>query len=347
MTARRGSGSPIGLGIFSPEEQAAVAPAVVRVPNVADNSTENYQVGDTVVTTNGSWVGNPAPSYAYQWQRCNSAGEDCVNISGATTPSYVLGGGDIGTRVRSVITAENTGGKGSSESTVSPLVVAQVIAAPSGTSLPMVTDTSSSNYYVGDTLSATHGGWSSTVPLTYSYQWERCSSFGLSCSPIAGATNSAYTLGISDNEAKLRVVVTATNSGGQSSASSMATFKVTTAPSSPSPPPTPLTPPVNLSQPLVLGTPGVGATLSANHGNWSSGSGLTYSYQWLDCRPGATPSSSNCSFVLVGGAESSYKVKESDVGNTLAVLVTATNASGNSISYSAATAVVTKTKLSQ
>ena len=33
----------------------------------------------------GSWTGNPAPTFTYQWIRCDCAGTDCAPIGGATT----------------------------------------------------------------------------------------------------------------------------------------------------------------------------------------------------------------------------------------------------------------------
>ena len=36
----------------------------------------------------------------YQWQRCNSDGTGCVDISGATNSTYTLTTGDVGKRIR-------------------------------------------------------------------------------------------------------------------------------------------------------------------------------------------------------------------------------------------------------
>ncbi|MGZ4248615.1 MAG: hypothetical protein ACXVUE_09960 [Solirubrobacteraceae bacterium] len=53
--------------------------------------------------------------------------------------------------------------------------------------------------------------------MNFSYQWERCTG---SCSPIAGATSSSYTLTRTDVRAKIALVVTATNSAGSAHATS-------------------------------------------------------------------------------------------------------------------------------
>ena len=69
----------------------------------------------------------------------------------------------------------------------------------------------------GQTLTGSPGAWSGTPPVSFSYQWERCTG---SCSPIAGATSSSYTLTRTDVRAKIALVVTATNSAGSAHATS-------------------------------------------------------------------------------------------------------------------------------
>jgi hypothetical protein len=56
---------------------------------------------------------------------------------------------------------------------------------------------------------------STNARITYGYQWARCPS---SCSAIAGAIGSSYTLTSADVGAKISVVVTATNSAGSAPA---------------------------------------------------------------------------------------------------------------------------------
>lgn len=67
-------------------------------------------VGQTLTTTNGTWTGNPTPTYAYQWQSNGSP------ISGATSSTYVLVSADAGTNVRCVVTATNAIGATSANS---------------------------------------------------------------------------------------------------------------------------------------------------------------------------------------------------------------------------------------
>jgi hypothetical protein len=63
----------------------------------------------------GSWTGAPT-GFAYQWERCDSAGANCAAIAGASGPTYVVTAADVGFRLRVVVTATNAGGAGTSAS---------------------------------------------------------------------------------------------------------------------------------------------------------------------------------------------------------------------------------------
>jgi hypothetical protein len=85
----------------------------------------------------------------------------------------------------------------------------------------------------GQTLTAGPGSWTGTQPIAFAYQWQRCDAAGAACVAIA-ATTPTYTVTAADVGRTLRVVVTASNSGGTSApASSSATAVVTDAPATP------------------------------------------------------------------------------------------------------------------
>lgn len=91
-------------------------------------------------------------------------------------------------------------------------------ASPVNTGLPAVSGTAQE----GQPLSTTQGTWSGS-PTSYAYQWERCDATGASCGPIAGATASTYVASEADVGSTLRAVVTATNGGGSTGATSAQT----------------------------------------------------------------------------------------------------------------------------
>lgn len=63
-------------------------------------------VGQQMSTTNGTWTFDlNYLTYAYQWVRCDAAGANCVDISGATSATYLVTGADVGSTIRSEVTA--------------------------------------------------------------------------------------------------------------------------------------------------------------------------------------------------------------------------------------------------
>ncbi len=103
-----------------------------------------------------------------------------------------------------------------------------VAAIPPNVALPVVTSIPQQ----GSLLGASTGAWSG-LPTTYTYQWNRCSSSGLNCTPIPGAAGQTYALlATADVQSTLSVTVTASNSLGSTAAQSSTSSVVTTATSS-------------------------------------------------------------------------------------------------------------------
>src|SRR5207302_2596133 len=71
----------------------ATAPANTAPPTITGQAT----VGRTLPATAGAWTANPTPTYTYQWKRCDSTGNNCTTITGATQSSYTLATADAGT----------------------------------------------------------------------------------------------------------------------------------------------------------------------------------------------------------------------------------------------------------
>ena len=69
--------------------------------------------GATLTTDDGGWTGTQPLLYTYQWQRCDELGNNCINLPGATDPTYTLTGDDVGVVVRILVTAANDAGTAS------------------------------------------------------------------------------------------------------------------------------------------------------------------------------------------------------------------------------------------
>jgi hypothetical protein len=170
---------------------------------VAPAVTGTATVGQTLSTTNGTWTGAPAPTFSYQWQR------NGVNISGATSSTYVLVNADAGNPVRCVVTATNVAGSASANSNATANVAAIVPGAPTiGTATATGTTTATVVY----TAPASDGGatiTSYTATSTPDSITGTLSQEGSGTITVTGLTGgTAYTF-----------TVTATNSAGTSTAS--------------------------------------------------------------------------------------------------------------------------------
>jgi YD repeat-containing protein len=66
-------------------------------------------VGIKLAVSNGKWTGSPF-AYGYEWEDCNSSGEACVPITGATNPNYTVAQSDVGHKLVAVVSATNGGG---------------------------------------------------------------------------------------------------------------------------------------------------------------------------------------------------------------------------------------------
>jgi hypothetical protein len=283
-----------------------------RVPAISGART----VGSTLVADAGIWNGSGSISYTYQWKRCNPTGANgCAVIAGATSSTYTTTTTDLNASLRVFVGATGSAGSATAASAGSG-----AITNPLSNVLPTIGGTLA----VDGVVTASTGNVGSGLglaPLTFSYIWQRCDTTGLACSTIAGATSSTYTVVSADGGYTLRVGVTATNTAGSASATSLATAVVTVSP-------------VNTVIPTISGSPILGQRLNATSGTWL-GAGILYSYLWKRC-----DATGNVCVTIDLAVNSIYTVVSVDGGHALRVVVTATNLGGSASALSLATGTV-------
>jgi len=173
-------------------------------------------------------------------------------------------------------------------------------AAPTNNTKPAITGTEKS----GSTLTASNGTWTNSPSFTF--QWRRCATDGSACGDITGATSKTYTLVSNDVHHTIRVVVTAKNSDGSSSATSDPTGVIGTANG-----------PANTVKPAVSGSTLPGSELTVSNGSWNPAA-TSYTYQWQRCDSDGT----SC-LNVVGATGKTYGVRTGDTGHRMRALVTA------------------------
>ena len=188
-------------------------PANTVAPAVSGTATN----GQTLSSTTGTWTGVPTPSFTYQWQRAS------VNISGATSSTYVLVAADVGSTIRCVVTATNAISAVGANSNSTASVAAAVPGAPT---IGTATSTGSTTATVAFTAPASNGGATIT-------SYTAVSSPGSITGTLSQAGSGTITVtGLSGSTA-YTFTVYATNSAGNS-ASSSSSNSITTSVAPPS-----------------------------------------------------------------------------------------------------------------
>ncbi|HEX4438416.1 MAG TPA: RHS repeat-associated core domain-containing protein [Solirubrobacteraceae bacterium] len=94
------------IGVQAPSAGESARPTSVTSPVISGTIEE----GQTLSASTGIWKGAIPLIYGYQWQRCNSTGEGCVDITGATNTTYSPGSSDVGGTLKVSVTARNPAG---------------------------------------------------------------------------------------------------------------------------------------------------------------------------------------------------------------------------------------------
>jgi hypothetical protein len=131
--ARNDDGSDVGTS----NPTAVIQPAPSGMPaNTSEPSIAGTPMVEQRLTANrGSWSGVTPITYAFQWLRCSTAGDNCSEIAGATDTSHVLVANDAGRTIRVRVTARNSEGARTALSNQTAVVRSQAPPPPIGNSV--------------------------------------------------------------------------------------------------------------------------------------------------------------------------------------------------------------------
>src|SRR6266576_1261337 len=121
--------------------------------------------GQTLTANAGDWSG-VSVTYSYQWQQCNTSGDECSPVDGAVDSTYALSSSDVGSTLRVVVTVSNKNGSASAVSAASGVVGPVPAPAPSPQPTPPPTTTPTTTTPTTTTTPATTT--TTTTPTTTS-----------------------------------------------------------------------------------------------------------------------------------------------------------------------------------
>jgi hypothetical protein len=219
VDARNGGGTTRAVSAaFGPIQPAAAPAKNPPVNTVRPTISGTAQEGQTLTGNRGTWTNSPT-TYEYTWRRCNQNGNGCDGIGKAHGTTYTLTANDVGHTIDLRVKAINA--DGSDKATSDPTPVVRASPRPENTSPPTISGTP----VEGRTLVGNRGAWSHS-PTSFDDLWLRCDRNGNKCGTISGARNTRYVLTSADVGATLRFSVTAANSEGTRSATSVPTSVV-------------------------------------------------------------------------------------------------------------------------
>jgi len=294
------------------QQEGTTKPAVITAPSIEGEAKE----GQTLKLHQGTWTNSPdAELTNWEWKRCKE--NKCKAIARTNSLTYTLTHEDVGYTLEANEEAVNAWG-GTKANTAQTATV--VKGAPEETTQATLMGSAQ----VGQPIVGLAGSWSAE-PTAYEYTWKRCNASGEACATIetvkSEAIEATYTPTEADEGKTIVLEVAGRNANG-------AGAPAVSRPSETVKPPAPL----NVLVPSISGSAHPGSALTALAGTWMP-EPTSRSYRWLLCQSGScTP--------IAGAEGTTYEVTSAEVGDTIEVRETATDAGGWSAATSEATAPV-------
>ena len=289
-------------------------PRNISYPTINLQSGDSQPVlGHFLTASVGTWDGAFFITYTYQWKRCDAADPlngTCVNIPGATSSFYTPVTADTGKRLRVQVTATNSQGSAAQNSESSAPVIAVAVHLS-------VTPQILGGNTVDSQMSLTAGTWLGSPPITFTYSWRRCNPVGdfASCVQIPGATDSTYTPTVADIGFSIRVWIVGTNVAGSDTGITNHTYPVVDKQH------------FSPSARNVAGDRRDGVSDASSPRTSALYEGDTADPDDRSCGSAVTRPATHCR-TIAGAKKVVYTPTEADIGYTLRITVTATNAYG-------------------
>ncbi|WP_191412333.1 hypothetical protein [Salinibacterium sp. ZJ70] len=297
LTAQVAGNSPLGFAIAGALNStqivsaAAALPANVVKPTVSGNAA----VGSVWTVNTGTWSGNPVPTMAIYWLRCDqpitvtytTVPAGCAAIPGATSTSYTAASGDVG----KYLTAQVAGNSPLGFAIAGALNSTQIVSAAAALPANVVKPTVSGNAAVGSVWTVNTGTWSGNPVPTMAIYWLRCdqpitvtyTTVPAGCAAIPGATSTSYTAASGDVGKYLTAQVAGNSPLGFAIAGALNSTQIVSGAVSAPPPPSTPTLPANVVAPTVSGDSTVGSVWTVNTGSWTGSPTPTIVIYWLRC----------------------------------------------------------------
>jgi hypothetical protein len=127
----------VALGaVFGQPGNGSAAVAAVPKNKTLPTISGTAEAGQTLTASHGTWTNSPT-SFSYSWTRCDTSGNGCAAIAGATGKTYNVTNTDVGHTLRVAVAAHNS--SGTARATSAPTSIVSPSGCPPGTGAISIT----------------------------------------------------------------------------------------------------------------------------------------------------------------------------------------------------------------